>query len=443
MSSSFIGWETFKKVGAPQGVPSEVLKWLPQRGAVRKAPYSKEMVDLLETMSFATYRDLVYRDPLFLERVWKGLRFDKADDPFLSTTPNVWQSLYGLAAHSQIHREMSLYSALTMVPWVTDGARLILADPAKQGEFLAEEDYFPDTVQPEFDTYKCDTKWAIVTWDVFEKAIQHSARNEGIDLILDLQKFYADMHKEFIDTALLANAQTEAAAAGANRYATAPVAIESIDRIISSDEEEAEHGGTHNDWYDPYATDIDREDGVGTDHNSVVLMDTEADRPITDALMKEMIRKCEDAGMRSPIEGGKGFILTGRDMRDELAALHQAAMRYTPGLDDAQRRGVMRVHLNVNGVHTAAGYEGGFKVASYNDYPIIVDKHCPKDTKSRIYLIDGATLRLKTLLPTMYLSTTPNDWIILRQFLRKFAYLSVLELECVNFRIQGKIRDLC
>lgn len=400
------------------------------------------MLDLLENMSMNTYLDLITRDPLFLERVWKGIRFNKTDDPFLSTTPNVWQALYGLVAFSQIHREMSLLSALQMVPWVHDGARLILADPAKQGEFLGEQDYFPDTVKPEFDLYKCDTKWALTTWDCFEKAIQHSARNEGIDLVIDLMKIYAEMHREFLDVGLLANAQTEAAAAGANRYTTAPVAIETIDRIISSDEEEAEHGGTYSDWYDPYATDIDREDGVGTDHNSVVLMDTTEDRPITDALMRELIRKCEDLGMKCPAEGGRGFILTGRDTRDDLAELWQSQMRYTPDLNDAQRRGVMTARFDVNGVQTAKGHHAGFKVASYADYPIIVDANCPKDTKSRIYLIDGATLRLKTLLPTQYLSTSPNDWIILRQFLRKFAYLSVLEVECVNFRIQGKIRDL-
>lgn len=442
MSSSFIDMNAFKKLGVPVGKPSEDRAWQNLRGIVEKKPYDKQFLNLLETMSFETYLSLMHCDPMFRSKIWDGLSFSKLDDPILSNTPDVWQALYGTLAHAQIHREMTLLSALQMVPWVTDGARLFMADPTPQGAFIAEEDYMPEPVKPDFDVYACDSKWAMTTWEIFEKAKQHAARNEGIDLGAELMQTFSDIHREFINVGLLANAQTEAGAAGANRYATAPQAVESIDRIISSDEEEAEHGGSYTDWYDPYATDIDREDGVGTDHNSVVLMDTSADRPITDALMKQLIRECEDLGMRSPEDGGRGFILTGRDTRDDLAALHQAAMRYTPGLDDAGRRGIMKVHLSVEGVRTTKGYESGFKVASYDGYPIIVDKHCPADGKSRIYLIDGNTLRLKYLLPSFLLSTGPQDWIVLRQLKSKYAWLSVLELECLNFRRQGKIRDL-
>jgi len=380
--------------------------------------------DDIANMSMEEYAARFYRDPEFRMQL-----FRKTDAPIISVTADVWQPLYGEALWSQLHREFNLWTCLQKIPWVRDGLRILLSDPALQGVWHGEDTALPDTVKPTFDKYKTDSKWCLTTWDIFEKAKQHAARNEGIDLGASLMLEYAEMHKEFLNKGILANAETEAAAAGANRYATAPLAIESIDRIIADDAEEALYGGTYTDWYDPYATDIDREDGVGTEYNSVVLQ-AGTERAISDALLRELIRKCEEASLNP----ATSFLLTGRDTRDDIAALQQAQLRYLP---------TTKVQFGVNGIQTAKGQEVGFKVASYDDYPIIVDKHCPKDTKSRIYMIDSSKLKIKTMFPTMLLrSGGAIDWLKIDRLKDMYAYLTVAELECTNFKCLGKIRDL-
>jgi len=428
--------KVFKHAGLPTANPEEYLRWLELRGKCVKEPYDDEIMEFLKTVTPQSYFDLWYRDPLFRERMWHPLKFLKADQPILSTTPNVWDALYGDFAWTQISREMSLLAALPKVPWRTDGARMLTKELDDQIQFIGEEEYFPETRKFEYDAYRCESKWALTHWEVSEKAIQHSARNEGVDLVADLMQEMSISHREGIDKDMLADASAEAAAATKDRYVDDVLAVESIDRIISNKDEEDVFGGDHDHWFDPFETDIDRD--AGTAYDSVVLHNSGDDRPITDALMKQLIRECEDRGARPETS----FILTGRDTRDDLAELWQAQMRHTPELTSEQRRGLMRVQFSVNGVRTARGYEAGFKVASYDDYPIIVDKNVPKDTKSRVYLIDTRFLRAKTLVPTQYLSTGPDDWIKLQRFWRKFLYITVLELECLNFRALGKIRDL-
>ena len=380
--------------------------------------------DEIENMSMEEYAARFYRDPKFRTQI-----FRKTDDPLLSTTLDIWQPLYGELFWSQLHREFNLWTALPKIPWVRDGVKMLLSDPALQGVWHGEDTALPDTVKPTFDVYETDSKWALTTWDIFEKAKQHAARNEGIDLGPSLMAEYAEMHKEFLNVSILANAQTEAGAATANRYATEPLEIESIDRIIADDVEEKTHGGTFTDWYDPYGTEIDREDGVGTEYNSVVLQSA-TERAISDALLRELIRKCEEASLNP----STSFLLTGRDTRDDIAALQQAQLRYLP---------TTRVQFGVNGIQTAKGQEVGFKVASYDDYPIIVDKHCPSDTKSRIYMIDSSKLAIKVMFPTMLLrSGGAIDWLQIDRLKDMYAYLTVAELECKNFKCMGKIRDL-
>jgi len=380
--------------------------------------------DTIEKVSMEEYTARFYHDPEFRTQI-----FRKTDYPIISSTEDVWQALYGELLWSQINREYNLLNALRKVPWVRDGVRILLSDPALQGAWYTEDGTLPDTTKPTFDKYTTDSKWALTTWDISEKAKQHAARNEGIDLGPSLMNEYAEMHKEFLGKAILECAQTEAAASTDDRYATAPTAIESIDRIIASDAEEDEHGHDDNHWYDPYDEEaIDRD--AGTDYDSVVLMDASADRAISDALLRELIRTCEEAGLNP----STSFFLTGRDTRDDIAALQQAQLRYLP---------TTKVQMGVNGIQTAFGQEVGFKVASYDDYPIIVDKNVPSDGSSRVYLIDGSRLHLKVMLPTMLLRTGGSvNWLQLDNLKDRYAYLTVAEVECTQFKCQGKLRDL-
>jgi len=384
------------------------------------------LYDEIEKMSMEEYQTRFYHDPEFRTQI-----FRKTDYPIISSTADVWQALYGELLWSQINREYNLLNALRKVPWVRDGVRILLSDPALQGEWYTEDGALPDTTKPTFDKYTTDSKWGITAWDISEKAKQHAARNEGIDLGPSLMNEYAEMHKEFLGKAILDDASIAGdTGTTAHRFVTAPTEMETIDRIIASSEEEDEHGSTsYNHWFDPYDEEaIDRDSG--TDYDSVVLMDISADRAISDALLRQLIRECEEAGLNP----STSFFLTGRDTRDDIAALQQAQLRYLP---------TTKVQMGINGIQTAFGQEVGFKVASYDDYPIIVDKNVPKDGSSRIYLIDSSRLYLKVMLPTMLLRTGGAlNWLQLDNLKDRYAYLTVGEVECTQFKCQGKIRDL-
>lgn len=385
----------------------------------------------IEFMKFEDYMNLFYSDPEF--RSWlfgrhKRDKFAKIDDPVLSTTTGIWQVLYGRAAFSMLHREISAISALPSVPWARDGVRVITADPTTKVEGIAENAAFPETDKPDYDVYETDTKWEISPWEITEKVKFHARVNEGIDPAADLRREFQDIHIAGLDELLLADASAEAAAAGADRAAADMYDIESLDRLISSDAEEDFFGGDHSHWFDPYGTDVDRDDG--TTYDSTVLEADGVDRAISTDLLDELIRTCEDAGAKKEYS----FLLTTRETRDKISALQQAQLRYIP---------IQRVELTVNGVRTARGQEMGFQVASYKDYPILVDKNVPVDTIGRVFLIDTRFMRKKIAFPTMYLETGgPSDWLQLDALKDLAAYMTVLEIECTNFAPHGKLRDL-
>lgn len=406
------------------------------KARLEKVPKDYKDFNIFQLMAFC-------HDPENINKILNPkllkMPFKKADDPILSTTEDIWQPLYGDLVFTQPHREPIFWNCLLKSPWERSGVRVVTADPSKQGGWTAETDYFPETVKPTFDTYKTDSKWFATRWDLFEKARQHAFRNEGIRLDIELPLQYGKMHAEGIDKGLLADASAEAAAATKDRYVDAVVSCESLDRIISNDDEEDVFGGDHDHWFDPYGIEIDRD--TDTTYDSVVLHNSGNDRKISHDLMKQLIRDCEDRGL----DPKHSFFLTGRDTRDELTALEQAKLRYYPtdALTSLERKAQMYVQLDVNGIR-AEGYTSGFKVASYDRIPIIVDKHVPKDGVSRIYLIDGRFMRFKTIIPThMFSAAGPEWWAKFQQMVNKFMYLTVGELECVNFRALGKIRDLC
>jgi hypothetical protein len=385
----------------------------------------------LQFMKFEDYMKLFYTDPEF--RAWlfgrhQNEQFAKSDDPMLSTTTGIWQILYGRAAFSMLHREVTAIAALPSVPWARDGVRVITADPTAKVTGIAENAALPDTDKPDYATYSTDTKWEISMWEVTEKAKFHARANEGLDPAAELRREYQDIHIAGLDELLLADASAAAAGASGDRAAADMLNIESLDRLISSDSEEDAFGGSHDHWFDPYGTTVDRDSG--TTYDCIVLHNSGTDRAISTALLDQLIRDCEDAGAKKEYS----FLLTTRETRDKIAALQQAQLRYIP---------TQRVQLSVNGIQTAKGQAMGFEVASYKDYPILVDKNVPEDTIGRVYLVDTRFMRKKLAFPTMYLESRGKaDWFTLDRLKDMAAYMTVLEIECPNFAPHGKLRDL-
>ena len=111
-----------------------------------------------------------------------------------------------------------------------------------------------------------------------------------------------------------------------------------------------------------------------------------------------------------------------------------------------------KVKVGVNGVETAEGTQVGINVATLYGIPIFRDPHVPKDTISRLYLLDTSNpenfhmprLCFKVLRPTQYFEAgmSSGDPFGINKLADEGMYRTIGELICAFFAAQGKIRDL-
>jgi len=269
---------------------------------------------------------------------------------------------------------------------------------------------------------------------------QAASGDDCIPTPTQLQQDVAEAHMVGLNTSLLSNAETEAAAASAN-YAGVDV-FESIDRIISADAEEDDLGGTHINWYDPYidTATIDRDSG--TTYDSVVVhgdgtMCYQTGNPAfgTDATLTldakdTLVKQCFKNGLQRE----NGFWLTGWDTYYRLKQLYEVKERYM---------NPVKVTMTVNGVQTVSGSEVGFEVSTMDGMPIIVDQNCASDTIDKLYLIDRSNIFIRLATPTTAVDLGYPALSTSTSLAQRFGYGKVLltegEIVATRFNTSGKL----
>lgn len=198
--------------------------------------------------------------------------------------------------------------------------------------------------------------------------------------------------------------------------------FESIDRITGSYSEITGVGQDAGDL-DVYSQDRDTE-ATWVDANS--LHNSGTDRTLTIALIDEL-RQNQERYWKDPKDK---FYITGYTSWTRWSQLESAKQRY----------GTDTYNMTVgDGVQTAEGGKGSFKLATWDGWPIIRDSSTQTDTIDRIYLLDGQNIGIAWGLPVTY-SESDNAFAV-GHLVRGLQY-GIGELYATHFKAHGKLRDL-
>lgn len=362
--------------------------------------------------------------------MWMQRTGIQKDAPFLTSTTAAWNVVYGRTVWEWINTEAHAFALLPKEEWTRSGFRVITAAGKTSAGGQAENAALPATTKPTLGQDYATPKEIATTFDVSQKNQLLGGKDDTLeDPMAFMREYHAREHKKLLNIMLMKDCSAEAAAASANRTTTDLYNFESLDRIISCDAEEDDFGGTYTSWFDIYQSG-DRDSSTTYDAQYDGASST--DRTLTLDMIDDMFDLLYPYGWDS-LESK--FILTGNDTLSRIGQLMVGAQRFF----DKQT-----YQVTMNGVQTRRGAELGFQAATYNDVPLFKTKDCAQDTISRIYFIDGTSLKLRVLAPTIYFEggMMQGNPFGVNRLGNEGLYYTCAETVCTRFVSQGKIRDL-
>lgn len=357
----------------------------------------------------------------------------KADDPLLSTTSGNYQVRYAAYVWWQLNAEPNIFAVQRKEAWPGEsGWRVLRAHPSSKGARLAENALVPDTVKPTYDLVSQRPQTIVTPYDMSEIAAILSKGNEAIGF----EQLRMDMAKEhalFASERLFARADSGGESTGFS-YVTG---FTSIDTIVGSNSALAALTATATNKYDVFG--LDRDAGATwTDayvgHNSGNLRNLSLD--LVDDMEQQVALNTGDWSAE-----GKVFVC-GYDTFKRFARILQPLQRFNEAVFTT---------ADFNGVRSVPGREGGFRLAKYNEKPIIISQHAPKGKTgndasaiTNMYLLDTRFLFLSIALPTIYreAGVSTGQEILLGRFGTEAMFRTVGDEICTFFAAQGKITDL-
>ena len=330
--------------------------------------------------------------------------------PVITSTTGALNYVYGAQLWSSVCTEANAFGMLPKKPYDKGGYRAITAAAATTSAGTSESGSVPASLKPTLAAVDVGLKTLSATTEISEVL----SLQEGKDDVATWGEMLAYAKDEFlnrVNRGLLTDNDT-----------VASTNIESIDRIAGSYSEIAGCSQTANDL-DIYG--IDRDGGAGwTD--AYVSHASGTDRTFALSLLDTVID-----GVAPYWKNRKNkVILTGYDTARRIQQLENPKATYTPD---------MSVEFGVNGVQTRKGIEAGIPVASYDGIPIIVSNNVPKDTISRVYVLDLDHLWIAVARPVTYVES--SDPLVVG-FQKRGVFSMVGELVCTCFAAQGKLREL-
>jgi len=327
-------------------------------------------------------------------------RFVKDDAPLQSSTTGAWNTIYGRDVYVWTNMQHPFLLALGKQPWVRSGRRIKTANSTTLTTGMGETDALPPSLLPTYGLMKFGLKQIVTRLDYTAKMKRLAA--SGDDSIPTPEQLRADKTEEHVlglgTEGLLLNAETVAGAAAANNAGV--TVFEALDRVIACDDEEDDLGGTHDGYYDPWADQMTADRDTGTDFDAVVVHGDgscsykggtgtfTSDVTLSLDAKDVLLLNCLKNGLKKE----NAFWMTGWDTYFRLKQLFEVKERIM---------NPVKVTFGVNGVSTPSGTEVGMAIASMDDIPIIVDPNCPKDTISKLFLIDRSNVFMQMATPTV------------------------------------------
>jgi len=363
-----------------------------------------------------------------------------------TTLPDWVQPVFGRKVWSFLNYEKNVFAILPKERWVRSGWRMLTSAGqswahagAELSGGMARGGALPDTIAPTLKVNATQPKEVMHTWAVAEIDAFLSSIDDAVNIIPFMREELGKEHAAIINTMLIQSAEYLAGTASANWAGTDN--FESLDRIVASDAEEDAVGGTYSGYYDPWtkygllAVDRDTE----TAFDAVVeaaggTLGTDGD--LTLWSIEDVWRKIIENG------GAPDVILTGADFLTALSEILEPERRFM---------GEARVVPQYGGVRgLGPGVEAGFSVATYRQIPIITTAvmRCTDptygDTISKALFLDTEYLRFRVAAPTRYMETARQyvSYLAQNKLRIEGGYLTVGELICYRFNVQGKLRDI-
>jgi len=387
----------------------------------------------------------------------------KADAPIITSTPGVFNAIFGAYAWAQLNLEANAFGILPKYPWDKSGWRVITAKADALVDTgccnntvlggTAEGGLIADTIKPtlaEIDVRPKTAQLPFSASEVMEWLATHS-KDDIWGGLGSLRLFMAVQHKELLNRMLLSD--VEKVAAGACAVHSGTLNWETLDRIISSKAEAcALQGACSTDNYDPWKGStgavIDRD--CSTTFDSTICSPSgtiDTNGIITDDVLRTFLRKIRIKAGKDP-----NVFLGSHEVYSEVQGL------YMPSVRIANPYGEALVQIDVNGIQTFKGTGVGIHVDSIYGVPFIPTKDspsnaCDSDELGRLYALDTSDaegygyprLGIMVSIPTEYYEATrrsPGYPFINNAFVEKGVFRTMGETVCRSFIAQGKIRDI-
>jgi len=380
----------------------------------------------------------------------------KADAPITTSTAGTFNAVFGAYAWAQLNLEANAFGILPKVPWDKSGWRVItdkaVLNTTNSNTVLggtAEGGLIAQTTKPqlkEIDVKPKTVQLPFSASEVMEWLATHS-KDDIWGGLGSLRLFMAVQHKEFLNRMLLAD--VEVGAAGGGVYA-GTLDFESLDRIISSNAEEAAVGGVGSKHYNPWtvSADINRDTNAMSEFDCTVESASGTlgtDGVLTDDTLRTFLRKIRIAAGKDP-----NVFLGSHEVYSEIQGL------YMPSVRVANPYGESLVQIDVNGIQTFKGTGVGIHVDSIYGVPFIPTKDAPSYGNTeigRLFALDTSDaegygyprIGIQVAIPTEYYEATrrtPAYPFVNNAFVEKGVYRTMGETVCRHFKSQGKIRDI-
>ena len=324
--------------------------------------------------------------------------------------------VYDLGIFLQYATSQSTFGALKKEPWRRQGYRAVSAAAVSSGLGIAEAQSLGAAVVPTFVEVPIVPKEIETVTDMTSKQKIMAQISDAVGWE-DLKAIMKDDFYTSLNADLLGDANT-----------LAGYSFESLDRLIGSYSEAAGSGYTTGD-HDPYTEAVS---GINRDTNAMSWADSYVSHNSgTDLdLSISLISDLEVNGQPHWKTRANKFYLTGLDTAERWGQLESSKQRF--GND------TFTITVG-DGIQTATGTQGGFKLATWNGLPIVQDSAVTKDTISRIMLVDGDNLGIAWGLPPTW--TESNDQFVVGH-LQRGVWYGIGELYITRFLSQGKLRDL-
>ena len=337
---------------------------------------------------------------------------------------------YGAMAFAQFNQESNAFALLPKRPWDYSGYRaMTVAASSTNHGMVAEGGTVPDPIKPTFANVDLTPKTVSHTFEVtfIHDLLAQKSRDDIFGSFEEARPITAAKHIEDINKQLLLDGDTLAS----ERF-------ESIDRVTASN---AYATAVSWDANDENIYGINRSAASWAD--AVVSHNSGTDRVFRLELIEDTLASLENNGARTNV------LLTGSDTKWRIISSAQASVRYEGVVAKNQE-----YFIGINGVETEKGNNLGVRIATVYNVPLFHSKDVPKDTISRIYLLDTTIeegtdkprLRVDLLQPTLYfetgMSAQDRNPFVTNKFVSRGGFVTVGELVCTRLNCQGSIRDL-